>query len=1000
MLAPFSLPRRFLGRYDMIVCGADLPALAAALAAAQSGRRVVVLERSIAPAGDVCANLRLEVTADDRDRLCALWGIATNEVTVTSGEGHFWHPARLKVALEDRLLSDGVELIYGVSPFAWRTRDVAVDLLAGCKSGCLEIRGEQIVLASQETGLLATINPLTAFRARLPRVRRIEFAGARPHLLTSGTFSGPDGLPVTWCHGPAGLGHIFVDIPVRDEPSHMASPITCGFPDPAETAYRSGMDLIEGHPAFQHARLAGIASRSLHPESVHLAGGANAAHGAAALPSGFWAVGANAASDPEQWHRLASDLVEAVQEGSAVGRNAARACPPEDGREGCLPIHSLDTDVLVIGGGTTGANAGIAAGEHGVSVVVADANPGLGGTGTFGGINSYWFSRRVGHNTRLTRAVRNLQPADGYETTPHWQMKMWSVETKKNVLLEMARASRVRLLRECIALGALKEGNRTEGAWLVQREALVAVRSRVTIDATGDGDFAELAGVACAYGAARSGATMWFTLASQTRPGTYRSNFTSSVDVRDVRDYTRAVLSGRRRGAPTGANASTGTPYDHASYLGTRESRHIRGEVTLQLVDQLRLRQWPDTVTIAFSNHDIKGYTESDWVRIGLIPPNLEIEIPYRTLVPLGVDGLLVTGKAVSATSEALPAIRMQGDFENLGYATGTAAALAVRQGVEPRNVSIPDLQARMVAAGILPPAISGRVQPSSAEDTPFAALLLEALSDDQPLYRYQDMEMGEVHRERLPFVELCCQEAACVVPLLLKEISKPESPRRLMSALALAWFERPEAAPVLRAHIDRHLQSDRLPSRQHPIRYAHPPPDQGNMPELAYLLHAIALTRHPGNIELIDGLAARLDLSEGALFSPTAGVFDYVDAICDIAERLGDPRCEPVLARLAQVPLWQGRVFRGIFQADWYEERRAFLEILIARARARCGERAGYSTLIDYLEDSRRPLVNHALAELKRVTSLDFAPEATAWRAWLDATSMLPPCPWRGRTP
>ncbi|WP_425283883.1 FAD-dependent oxidoreductase [Lihuaxuella thermophila] len=56
---------------------------------------------------------------------------------------------------------------------------------------------------------------------------------------------------------------------------------------------------------------------------------------------------------------------------------------------------------------------------------------------------------------------------------------------------------------------------------------------------------------------------------------------------------------------------------------------------------------------------------------MGCIPPNLLIEIPYRMLLPKGLDGILVIGKAISATHDALPAIRMQADLENLGRGSG-----------------------------------------------------------------------------------------------------------------------------------------------------------------------------------------------------------------------------------------------------------------------------------------------------------------------------------------
>ena len=105
--------------------------------------------------------------------------------------------------------------------------------------------------------------------------------------------------------------------------------------------------------------------------------------------------------------------------------------------------------------------------------------------------------------------------------------------------------------------------------------------------------------------------------------------------------------------------------------------------------DHLLHRAWEDVVCFAFSNNDIKGQIYSEWFRIGLIPPHLEIEIPYRSLLPKGLENIIVVGKAVSTTHDALPAIRMQPDFENLGGAGGLAAALAARSGTTARSINI-----------------------------------------------------------------------------------------------------------------------------------------------------------------------------------------------------------------------------------------------------------------------------------------------------------------------
>jgi hypothetical protein len=61
--------------------------------------------------------------------------------------------------------------------------------------------------------------------------------------------------------------------------------------------------------------------------------------------------------------------------------------------------------------------------------------------------------------------------------------------------------------------------------------------------------------------------------------------------------------------------------------------------------------------------------------------------VPYRCLVPLNVENLLVAGRCVSATSEAAGAIRVMPPCMALGQAAGTAAALALKNDVSVRNL-------------------------------------------------------------------------------------------------------------------------------------------------------------------------------------------------------------------------------------------------------------------------------------------------------------------------
>jgi hypothetical protein len=87
-------------------------------------------------------------------------------------------------------------------------------------------------------------------------------------------------------------------------------------------------------------------------------------------------------------------------------------------------------------------------------------------------------------------------------------------------------------------------------------------------------------------------------------------------------------------------------------------------------------------------------------------------------------------------------------------------------------------------------------------------------------------------------------------------------------------------------------------------------------------------------------------------------------------------------------------QVCRAGFQANFFLERQAMLELAIGRALARCGSREGYAVLIAYLGDVRRLLAAGAHDELIALSGEDFGKDENAWAAWLAGQERIGPCP------
>jgi hypothetical protein len=556
-----------------------------------------------------------------------------------------------------------------------------------------------------------------------------------------------------------------------------------------------------------------------------------------------------------------------------------------------------------------------------------------------------------------------------------YEGRRWNIEAKQFALLREAHQDGVELFCNVLVSGAVMEKDRVRGVTVATRYGPVAVLADVVIDATGDGDVAAFAGAQFVYGDTRDHSVMWYSLAQFRRPGRTVNNFTSMVDVSNIEDYTRAILAGRRRGQHI---------HDHGIYVAPRESRHILADEVLTLTDQLRQRRWPDVVNIHFSNHDIKGHTGSDWIRQGLIPPNLEVEIPYRVLLPKGIEGLLVTGKAISATHDALPAIRMQADLENLGGVTALAATQAVRSRVTPRNIDVATLQGRLVDAGILPATVNERSLELKSYTDAELETLVESLSAESPLYAYSDMGMDEVFQGSIPFVEIC-SAGPRAIPILERALIGATGRKQLLIAQALALVGSQAGVPVLVAEIEQALAGKTLPARQARIRHTQLPPDQGAMPDVVYLIYALGMARDSRSLRVWRRVAELLKMTSESIRDKHQGIFYYVDAVCYGAERLGDPEAIASLKHIHKQAILRDQASLDGFQPDYFLERQAMLELAIGRALARCGSPDGLAILIAYLEDNRALLAEQAYSELVALSHKDLGKNAEDWTDWLD---------------
>ncbi|MBV8726210.1 MAG: FAD-dependent oxidoreductase [Candidatus Eremiobacteraeota bacterium] len=180
----------------------------------------------------------------------------------------------------------------------------------------------------------------------------------------------------------------------------------------------------------------------------------------------------------------------------------------------------------------------------------------------------------------------------------------------------------------------------------------------------------------------------------------------TNIDPLEPDDLTRAEIEARlqamqlieffRKRVPGFADARIAAT---ATQIGIRESRRIVGEYTLTRDDVLEARHFDDGIARSAYPIDLHNPSGSGTTTHRL-PAGQSYEIPYRCLVPKDVDQLLVAGRCISTTHEALASTRLTPTVMTLGQAAGTAAALANERGVTVREVDAQLLRKALIDDG------------------------------------------------------------------------------------------------------------------------------------------------------------------------------------------------------------------------------------------------------------------------------------------------------------
>ena len=389
-------------------------------------------------------------------------------------------------------------------------------------------------------------------------------------------------------------------------------------------------------------------------------------------------------------------------------------------------------DAIVVGAGPAGCGAAIALGRSGMKTLLIEKHNCLGGAWTTGFMNPFFdHENKSGVVHELVSDLKAVDQFGGFRNIS------FNYEFMKYFLEQKMADAHVEVLDNTTFSRTLVEGNRVYGIVAENIGGRFAAVAKMVVDCTGDGNVAASAGCPFELGVdgdykecqamtlmflvgnipekykdgmmiyeklnaayQKGGKTIPFVLpvmipVPNSHFGVVQFTHMYEYNPLSAKDITAAIVEGRSQLIDAFTFLKK---YDEefselelissAGMLGVRESRRIIGEYRLSLDDILSGAKFDDAVAIVTFNVDFHTKSNKGQHCYDVQPYN----VPMRALIPKGYEGIVVAGRCISGSREAMASYRVTGDCAQMGENAGYYIAQALKQNKNIRDIRL-DLQ-------------------------------------------------------------------------------------------------------------------------------------------------------------------------------------------------------------------------------------------------------------------------------------------------------------------